>query len=157
MSLHQKLRDDIRISRSAKDTTKIKQLSTVLSDVENNNLKLVKSGATVADEEVIKVVRKFINGIEETIGFLSADEVGNHDILVDLEFEKLMLLSYLPRQIEGEELQTACELAVNKSGASSVKEMGKAMGVLKATSNKEAFIYDGKEASTIIRKILLES
>lgn len=155
MSLYQKLKADILAYRKAGDTESVKKLTTVLSDIETANLKLVKVGGDIPDSEVVKVIRKFANNLKETVSYLEADEVGNHDILVDLGFELNQLESYLPRELNPVELRTACELAVNDSQASSMKDMGKVMSELKRACEASGVIYDGGLASTIVREILL--
>ncbi|MDF2435369.1 MAG: uncharacterized protein JWP44_5000, partial [Mucilaginibacter sp.] len=77
------------------------------------------------DEEVIKVIKKFIANCQEMM------------IIVDMaEFDKILkeidiLKSFLPRQLSTEELFTVISEIVDTLKATSLKDMGKIMKVLK--------------------------
>ena len=155
MTIHSRIKQEILASRTTQDIDTVKKLSTVLADIETPNLAIVKAGGEIPNDESIKVLRKFINNLSETRKFLMADEVGNHDLLLDLEFEIALLSKYLPREVKEDELTVMCEIAVDSSSASTVKDMGKAMAALKALATQDDVIYDGGVASKVIRNILL--
>ena len=62
-----------------------------------------------------------------------------------------MIAKFLPEQVTGEELEKLVAAIVEKSGATSMKEMGKVMGMASKELGGKA---DGKEISEIVKKLL---
>ena len=76
--------------------------------------------------------------------------------LVNLRFEnekkEIEVISvFLPKQLSDEETKKICEEAIKSSGASSMKDMGKVMGILKS---KQADTLDFSKVSSIIKEFL---
>ena len=57
----------------------------------------------------------------------------------------------MPKQLSDDETKKLCQDAIKSSGASSMKDMGKVMGVLKS---KHADILDFSKVSSIIKELL---
>ncbi len=57
----------------------------------------------------------------------------------------------MPKQLSEEETKKLCQEAIKSSGASSMKDMGKVMGILKS---KHADTLDFSKVSSIIKEIL---
>ena len=62
-----------------------------------------------------------------------------------------MISAFLPKQLSEAETKKICEEAIKSSGASSIKDMGKIMGVLKS---KHSNTLDFSKVSSIIKNIL---
>ena len=62
-----------------------------------------------------------------------------------------VISSFLPKQLSEQETKKICEEAIKSSGASSMKDMGKVMGVLKS---KHADTLDFSKVSSIIKDLL---
>ena len=62
-----------------------------------------------------------------------------------------VISAFLPKQLSEEQTKQICEEAIKSSGASSMKDMGKVMGVLKS---KHADTLDFSKVSSIIKKLL---
>ena len=99
------------------------------------------------DEEVIKVITKFVKNNNETIKILK--KAGKE--FSSQESENVILESYLPKQLSEGELVAAISCIIGDLGASSPKDMGKVMKELKS---QHGGLYDGKVASTIVREQL---
>ena len=68
-------------------------------------------------------------------------EQNEHDILT----------SFLPKQLSEEETKKICEQIISKTGATSVKDMGKVMGALKKEYSDE---IDFAKAGSLIKELL---
>ena len=73
------------------------------------------------------------------------------DLLKIEETETDLLLNYLPKQLNDEETKKICSDVISKTGAISIKDMGKVMGELKKNYSE---VIDFSKAGGIIKEIL---
>jgi len=78
-------------------------------------------------------------------------KAGRNELLKNETKEIEVISSFLPKQLSEEETKKICEDAIKSSGASSMKDMGKVMGILKS---KHADTLDFSKVSSIIKKLL---
>lgn len=118
------LYDDLKKRRMQamknKDTETVSLLGTLLAEAS-------KANKEPSDDEVLKTVKKFLQGTEETIEALESrdlDASKQHK-------EKAVLEEMLPKQMSESEIEEAVEKAIEQTGAQTPKDMGKVMGELK--------------------------
>ncbi len=81
------------------------------------------------DERIVQVIDKMCKQRKESI---LQFEKANRDDLIQVEHDELVILSeYLPAALSSTEIEHFINDAITKTGASSIKEMGKVMGILK--------------------------
>jgi uncharacterized protein YqeY len=91
---------------------------------------------TLEDAQVLSVLEKMIKQRKESVEQFKA---GNRQDLVDKETAEIALLQgYLPSQLSGAELDALINEAVAASGATSIKDMGKVMAIIKAKAQGRA-------------------
>jgi len=91
---------------------------------------------TLDDAQVLSVLEKMIKQRKESVVQFQA---GNRKDLVDKESAEITLLQgYMPSQLSGAEIDTLINDAVAATGASSIKDMGKVMGLVKAKAQGRA-------------------
>ena len=78
-------------------------------------------------------------------------KAGRNELLENEKNEIDVISAFLPKQLSEEQTKQICEEAIKSSGASSMKDMGKIMGMLKS---KYADTLDFSKVSSIIKKIL---
>ena len=117
-----------------------------------SQLLLVKTSGTGAEMDEageIKLVQKLVKQRKDSLAIF--EEQGRAD-LAKIEAEEIAVLEkYLPQQMGEEELTTFLKGLMEKVGASSMKDMGKVMGM---ASKQLAGKADGKTISTIVKKLL---
>lgn len=145
MSLIEKIKNDIMISRKNKDSEKLLILTTFLSEAEKVGKD--KGNRESTDGEVVATLKKFINNIDQSIEVFG----DNNDRIQKYEFEKNILEYYLPKQLSEAELMAVIHDLVSSLPEKNVKMMGKVMSELK---QKHEGLYDGKIASKIVKDIL---
>lgn len=128
-------------ARKEKDSQKANLLTTVISQVKN--IAINEGHRAVSDQDVYKVVRQFLKSVEENLEYAREGKLTAEQKL-QMEREKAILESFLPRQLTAEELREI----IKNSGA---KTIGDAMKYLK--ENHEG-LFDGKLASQIARELL---
>ena len=144
MSLIEDLKQDITNARYAKDGATIAILSTLLGDASAIGKKKLRDST---DEEVVSVVKKFIEGINENLKLSPTSEQ-----VSKWNFEKDLLSKYMPQQMTKEELQAAINEIILDKGMTSIRELGVVMGELK---KHFAGKYDGGLAKTLVSESLV--
>ena len=102
-----------------------------------------------ANEAEIKMLQKLAKQRRESIEIFEKE---GRDDLAQKEKEELTIIEqYLPEQLSPEELQKEITAIMAETGASSMKDMGRVMGI---ASKKLAGRADGKAISTLVKKML---
>ena len=151
MMLRDKIETDYKNALKSKDKNKISTYRLILSGIKdldiNNRSGLDKK---VTDEnDITKLLKKMIKQRSESI---QVYKKGNRNDLLEIEQNEANVLSeYLPKQLGEEETKQLCSEIVEKSGASSIKDMGKVMGELKKNYSDS---IDFSKAGTILKEML---
>jgi len=91
---------------------------------------------TLDDAQVLSVLEKMIKQRKESVEQFTA---GNRRDLADKESSEITLLQgYMPTPLSGAEIDALIAEAVAATGASSIKDMGKVMGIIKAKAQGRA-------------------
>ena len=144
--LIEQIRSNFMEARKARNTEKSAFLSTLLSEVER--IGKDNGNRQTTDEEAVKVVKKFIKNAEETI---TVGEKSGKDVSASKR-EVEILNSYLPQQLNVEQLTTIINGIIKTLPEKTPKATGKIMGELKANYNGQ---YDGKMASDLVKQLLV--
>jgi len=97
------------------------------------------------DTRVISIIDKMIKQRRESIS--QFEKAGRDDLVKQEEFEITILQPYLPAALSADEIESLVNDAIEKSGAASIKDMGKVMGILKPQMAGRADM--GKVSQTI--------
>ena len=151
MSLRDKIETDYKNALKSKDKNKISTYRLILSgikDLDINN----RSGPNkkeTDDEDIKKLLKKMIKQRSESIEVYKKN---NRSDLLEIEQGEVAVLSeYLPKQLSEEETINICKEVIEKTGASSVKDMGKVMGQLKQGYSDT---IDFTKAGALIKELL---
>ena len=151
MSLRDKIETDYKNALKSKDKNKISTYRLILSgikDLDINN----RSGPNKKDtdeEDIKKLLKKMIKQRSESIEVYKKN---NRNDLLEIEENEVNVLSeYLPKQMSEEETISICKQIIEKTGASSIKEMGKVMGELKQNHSDT---IDFSKAGALIKDLL---
>ncbi len=127
MSLKETLQADIITAMKARESEKLATLRLLSAAIKQRE---VDSQGTLDDTAVIAVIEKACKQRRESI---AQYQQANRQDLVDVEQYELDIISaYLPEQMSDDEIKAAVAAAISQTGASSVQEMGKVMGLLKS-------------------------
>jgi uncharacterized protein YqeY len=148
MSLQTQIDQDIKQAMLAKQAEKLRALRSVKAAL---LLAKTEKGASeeISEEAEIKVLQKLVKQRRESADIYQSQ---NRPDLYQIEKEELDVIeSYLPKQMERDEIETYLKDLISRVGASSVKDMGKVMGA----ANKElAGKADGKTISEVVKQLL---
>ena len=124
-----------------KDT--ITLLRSAILQVEKDNQK------QLSEDEMLAIVSKEVKKRKESIA--DYEKANREDIVEKLKKEIEILSEYLPEQLSEEEIIKIVEEAINETGATSPRDMGKVMQAIRPKTNGKA---DGKLVSQIVREKL---
>ena len=108
-----------------------------------------KGQKEMSDSDIMGILRKMIKQRNESCEVYK--KAGRNELLENETKEIEVISNFLPKQLSEEETKKLCQEAIKSSGASSMKDMGKVMGMLKS---KHADTLDFSKVSSIIKEIL---
>lgn len=126
----QKLQEELKQSMLARDELKTSVIRLLLSAINYYEIQKGGAGYTATAEDVLSVIQKEIKQRKDSIAqFKSAQR----QELADKESKELEILqSFLPAQMNEDEVKKIVEDTIKESKASTIQEMGKVMGALNA-------------------------
>ena len=150
MSLKEKIQEEMKVAMRAKDKGTLRALRAVKSAILlAETAEGREAGSPLTSEEEMKLLIKQAKQRRDS----HEQYVKNgRDDLAAVEAEELAVIEgFLPKQLSNEEIEAEVKAIVAETGASSMKDMGKVMGM---ATKKMAGRADGKVISGIVRQIL---
>jgi uncharacterized protein YqeY len=126
MSLKTRIGEDMKTAMRARDTARLGTIRLLLAAIKQRE---VDERLELDDAAVSGVVEKLIKQRKDSITQFRA--AGRDDLVAAEEAELAVLQAYLPEQLSPSEIEAAVAAAVAETGATSPKDMGKVMGILK--------------------------
>ncbi len=150
MSLRNQIEEKLNEALKAKDKNTYPALRLVVSAIKDAEIAGRSKGKKdISDADIMTILKKMIKQRNESCEVYK--KAGRKELL-DNEIKEINVISaFLPKQLNQEETKKICEEAIKSVGASSMKDMGKVMGVLKS---KHADTLDFSKVSLIIKELL---
>ena len=127
MTLKERITEDMKAAMRASDKERLLTIRMVQAAIKQRE---VDERIVLDDAQVIAVLEKMVKQRRESI---VAFEQGGRADLADKEKTEITLLqAYLPDQLSAAEVDALIKEAIATTGASSMKDMGKVMGAVKA-------------------------
>ena len=125
--LTDRIKEDMKASMKAGDKARLGVIRLILAAIKQIE---VDERIQLDNDRTVLVLDKMLKQRRESIRQFA--DAGRHDLVAVEEAEILVIQDFLPRALSEEEIDAMVSDAVIKSGAESVKDMGKVMGLLKA-------------------------
>mgnify|MGYP001467231276 FL=1 len=151
MSLKEKIENNYNNSLKSKDKLEISTYRLILSSIKDLDI-ANRSGSNkkeTNDEDIKKLLKKMIKQRDESIEIYKKNN--RQDLLAVEKKEHEIISSFLPKQLSEEETKNICNQTIKKLNASSIKDMGKVMGVLKKDYSDT---LDFSKAGTYLKEVL---
>ena len=121
-----KISDDVKTAMRSKDKERLGALRLIQAAFKQ---KEVDERIELNDEQTLAILDKMAKQHRDSI---SQFKDAKRDDLVKIEeFELNIIEDYLPTQLSEDEINSHIDTAISKTGAESIKDMGKVMGLLK--------------------------
>lgn len=138
----------IKDAMKAKDTQRRDALRLLQAAIKQVEIDEQKDLTTEEELDIlVKEAKKRRESIEEM------ENAGRGDEAVDERYELDLITSFLPEQLSREEVEAMAKEAIEQTGATEQKDMGKVMGILSPQTKGRA---DAKMVSTIVRELLTQ-
>ena len=150
MSLKKQIEQKLNEALKSKDKNTYPTLRLVVSAIKDAEIAgRTKGQKEMSDSELTAILKKMIKQRNESCEVYK--KAGRNELLENEKNEIDVISAFLPKQLSEVETKKICEEAIKSSGASSMKDMGKVMGVLKS---KHADTLDFSKVSSIIKELL---
>jgi uncharacterized protein YqeY len=126
MSLKDRITQDVKDTMRAKDKPRLATLRLITAAIKQRE---VDERIELDDTQVTLVLDKMVKQRRESI--VQFEKAGRDDLIVIENNELEIIIPYLPEQLGEDEINTLIDAALEQTGASSIKDMGKVMGQLK--------------------------
>ena len=148
MSLQQTIDQDIKSAMLSKDSVRLRGLRAIKAAL---LLAKTEKGAEegISEEMEFKVLQKLVKQRKESAEIYQAQ---NRPDLYQIENEELQVIeAYLPQQMDGVTITLHIKDAILRTGAATMKDMGKLMGIVNKELSGKA---DGKTISEVVKELL---
>jgi uncharacterized protein YqeY len=133
MSLKERITDDMKAAMRSGEKERLGVIRMITAAIKQRE---VDERISLDDTQVLSVLEKMIKQRKESLVQFQA---GNRQDLVDKEAAEVTLLQgYLPSQLSDAEIDALIKDAVTATGAASIKDMGKVMGLIKGKAQGRA-------------------
>ena len=148
MELEKLINEDIKNAMLAKDPEKLEALRAIKAAL---LLEKTKEGTTgeIPESVEVKLLQKLVKQRRESADIYSA--ANREDLAKKERFEASIIEKYLPQQMDEDELTEKLKQIIIQSQSTSIKDMGKVMGI---ASKQLAGKADNKMVSEIVKKLL---
>ena len=147
MSLEHDITEAIKTAMREKDKVALDSLRAVKAQI--LLLKTEAKGAEVSEEQEIAILQRMIKQRKDSFEQFSAQ--GRTDLAEVETAQTAVIEKFLPKQLSPEELETEIRSIIAETGAESMKDLGKVMGM---ASKSLAGKSDGKSISEMVKKLL---
>ena len=126
MSLKERITEDMKTAMRSGDKERLGQIRMLQAAIKQRE---VDERITLDDTQVMAVLEKMIKQRREAIAQFEAG--GRADLAAKEATEITLLQTYRPEQLSAAELEALVAAAIAETGATTVKDMGKVMGLVK--------------------------
>ena len=152
MNLLDKINAQLKESALKQDKDKVLTLRLIISALKDKEIEKRGAGVkdtSIKDDDVITVFNKMLKQRRES---LEIYKKASRDDLAEKESKEINIIQeFLPKQLDDNDTKKACESAIKETGAASIKDMGKAMTILKS---KYSGSIDFSKAGAFLKELL---
>ena len=145
MNLEKSISEGIKQSMIQKQPNRLRALRGIKSQLDILN----STGKEVTADIQLVALQKMVKQRKESAEIFKAN---NREDLFQVEMEEISVIEeFLPKQLSKEETELVVQRIITESGATSIKEMGKVMGLCSKELSGKA---DNKIVSEVVKSIL---
>jgi len=149
MELENKVNSDIRQAMIAKESQKLEALRAIKAAILLAKTSKEAAGGEIPEEAGLRLLQKLIKQRQESADIYRSN--GRNDLAEQELFQAGIIENYLPKQMSEDEIRTGLMKIIQETGASSVKDMGRVMGL---ASKEFAGKADNKVIADLVKKLL---
>ena len=147
MTLKERINQDLKTAMKAKDQAALRSVRAIKAQL--MLMETDGSGAEITSDKEIKLLQKLVKQRQDSLTIY--EEQGREDLAVTEREEIEVISKYLPEQLSEDELRVILDEVIKATGAESMKDMGKVMGM---AGKKIAGRADNKIVAGLIKSML---
>ena len=124
--LSNRINDDVKAAMKAKDKPRLGVLRLITAAIKQRE---VDEQISLDDNQVLAVLEKMVKQRKDSIA--QYEKAGRDELAQQEALEIGIIQDYLPEQMSDDEIDALITDAISSTGAASMKDMGKVMGILK--------------------------
>jgi len=133
----------------AGDKGRLAAVRMIMAALKDKDIEARGLGKTVSDEDILALLQKMVKSRQESAEIYA--KAGRPELEAQERQEIAVISEFLPKQMSEDEVKAAIQAAIAETGASSMKDMGKVVGALRA---KYAGQIDFGKASGLVKGML---
>jgi uncharacterized protein YqeY len=137
MLLKDRIQDEMKAAMRARDKDRLGAIRLIIAAVKQRE---IDERISLNDEQTIVVLDRMVKQRRDSIS--QFQDAGRHDLADKEIFELDVIQSFMPEALADSEIDAMIETAVAESGAQSMRDMGKVMGLLKPKMQGRADMAD---------------
>lgn len=149
MSLEQTINSDLKEAMKARDSKKLEALRAVKSAILLAKTEKKAAGQELARDVEMSILQKLVKQRKESAQIYR--EKNRNELAEQEEQQAKVIEEYLPKQMSEEEIESEIKKIINETGAESIRDMGKVMGV---ASKRFAGKADNKTVAAKVKEML---
>jgi uncharacterized protein YqeY len=129
--MREELSEQLKTALKARDQRRTTTLRAISAAIKDRDIAVrTENRGPITNDEIVVMIQKMVKQREESFAIYA--EAGRQD-LATVEKEEIDILNeFLPKSLSDEEVEAAIRAAIEKTGASGGKDMGKVIASLKA-------------------------
>jgi uncharacterized protein len=148
MSLEQKIMAEMKDAMKEKNEAKLRGLRAIKAEIIKAKTE-PGAGGEINEAKETSLLQKMVKQRKDSLQIY--EQQGREDLAVKEKEEIAIIEKYLPAQMSQEEIEKELSQIINETGAASISDLGKVMGV---ATKKLAGRADGKTISETVKKLL---
>ena len=149
--LRQAFRDRLTEAMKARDSRTVSTVRLILAGLKERDVAARGQGNLdgLSEAEIQRMLQGMIKQRRESIALY---QQGNRPDLAQQESQEIAVIeSFLPRQLDDDEIEAAVKAAIDETGAATAKDLGKVMAALR---ERHGGVIDLGRAGAIVRRLL---
>jgi uncharacterized protein len=144
--MREQLNQALKDSMKAGDRRRVDTIRMINAALKDRDIAARGEGKTVSDEEILVLLQKLVKSRQESLEIY--EKAGRDDLATQEREEIGVIQTFLPQPLSEAEVEAAISSAIAETGAASIKDMGKVVGVLRS---KYAGRLDVAKASALVK------
>lgn len=144
--MRERFTSELKAAMKAGDKRRVETIRMITATLKDKDIEARGQSKAVGDEDILALLQKMVKSRQESLEIY--EKAGRADLAQQEREEIEIIRGFLPQPLSPEEVDHAIAEAIAETGAASVKEMGKVIGVLKG---KHAGRMDFAAASALVK------
>lgn len=144
-----RLNTEFKNAMKSGDKVRLETLRSLRAVLKDKEIALRGQGKTLTDEDILATITSAAKKRRESVEEYT--KAGRNDRADEERKELEIIQEYLPEQLSREQIEEKVQSVINRTGAASMKDIGKVMSAVMPELKGRA---DGKEVQSIVKRLL---